>query len=150
MNTPRALIAGSTALLGAVLFCVPAQATPAEGDVVRTDLAKGSTDAPVSIVTNGAPSTLIVQGLTLKPHAGSGWHSHPGTEFSVINAGEVVLQTGTDCAANRYGPGQAVFIPAGVPHQVANEAGQDADVVVTYTVPVDAPLRGDSPDVCAK
>lgn len=149
MNTSRVLIAGSTALMGAVLFCAPGGATPAEGDVVRTDLAKGTTDAPVSIVTDGAPSTLMVQRLTLKPHASSGWHTHPGTEYSVINAGEVVLQTATDCAMNRYGAGQAVFIPAGVPHRVANDAAADADVVVTYTLPVDVPLRGDAPDVCA-
>jgi hypothetical protein len=43
-----------------------------------------------------------------------------------------------------------VFIPAGVPHLVGNEARQDAHVVVTYTLPVNAPMRGDSPDVCAK
>ena len=48
-----------------------AQATPAEGDIVRTDLAKGTTDAPVSIVTDGVESTLLVQGLLIKPAATS-------------------------------------------------------------------------------
>ena len=54
-----------------------AHATPAEGDSVRTELAKGTTDAPVSIVTDGQPTTLYVQSATLHPGAGSGWHTHP-------------------------------------------------------------------------
>jgi hypothetical protein len=37
-----------------------------------------------------------------------------------------------------------------VAHVVANRSGQDAEAVVTYTIPVDAPVRGDSPDVCAR
>jgi quercetin dioxygenase-like cupin family protein len=115
-------------------------ATPPDGDVTRTDIARGDILAPVSINTDG-DSTFLVQGLRLGPSASSGWHTHPGT---------VVLQTAAECVPASYGAGQAVFIPAGVPHLVANEAGQDAHVVVTYTLPVNAPVRGDSPDVCAK
>lgn len=126
-----------------------AGATPPEGDVVRTDLARGDTTAPVEIVTGGAPSTLIVQGLKLAPGASSGWHTHPGTEYSAINTGGVVLQTADNCTETEFTSGQAVFIPAGVPHRVANENAGAAEVVVTYTVPADVPLRGDAPDACA-
>ena len=56
---------------------------------MRTDLARGDTAVPVEIVTGGAPSTLIVQGLKLAPGASSGWHTHPGTEYSAINTGGV-------------------------------------------------------------
>jgi quercetin dioxygenase-like cupin family protein len=142
-------LASTAVICGAGLFAATAHATPAEGDVVRTDLAKGTTEAPVAIATNG-PSTLIVQDLVLKPGSSSGWHTHPGPEYSVIDAGAVALQTGADCAVTEFGSGQAVFIPAGVPHRVANGAAGDAHVVVTYTVPADAVLRADSPDVCAK
>jgi quercetin dioxygenase-like cupin family protein len=124
-------------------------ATPPDGDITRTDIARGDTLAPVSINTDGN-ATLLVQGLRLGPSASSGWHTHPGPEVSVITIGTVVLQTAAECVPVNYGAGQAVFIPAGVPHLVANEAGQDAHVVVTYTLPVNAPVRGDSPDVCAK
>jgi len=128
-----------------------AMATPGEGDVVRADLAKGTTDAPVSIVTEGGrPTTLLVQSLVLKPGSSSGWHTHPGTEYSVITGGVVALQTGPDCAVVNYGAGQAVFIPAGVPHRVANDGAVDASVVVNYTIPADAQAREDSPDVCVK
>lgn len=135
----------------AAVFTGSAGATPADGEVTRTDLAKGVTDAPVSIVTQpGQQSTLIVQNLVMAPGAHSGWHTHDGPEFSVITGGAVALQQGTDCAVVHYGQGQAVFIPAGVPHRVHNDAAADATVVANYTLPVGAPPRGDSPDVCAK
>jgi len=124
-------------------------ATPPDGDITRTDIARGDTLAPVSINTDG-DATLLVQGLRLGPSANSGWHTHPGPEYSVITIGTVVLQTAAECVPVNYRSGQVVFIPAGIPHLVANEAGQDAHVVVTYTLPVNAPVRGDSPDVCAK
>ncbi|MCV7387828.1 cupin domain-containing protein [Mycobacterium porcinum] len=125
-----------------------AAATPAEGDVVRTDLGQGTTTAPIWVVTAGQPTTLHVQGLLLKPGAGSGWHSHPGWEQSVINHGAVVVQTAADCTPVEYAAGQAVIIPAGVAHRVTNEGAVDADVVVTYTLPADAPVRDDAPAVC--
>ena len=141
-----------TATLAALYAGLPLPgvgATPPDGDITRTDIARGDTLAPVSINTDGN-ATLLVQGLRLGPSASSGWHTHPGPEVSVITIGTVVLQTATECVPVNYGAGQTVFIPAGVPHLVANEAGQDAHVVVTYTLPVNAPVRGDSPDVCAK
>ncbi|RUP35033.1 MAG: cupin domain-containing protein [Mycolicibacterium sp.] len=143
-------IGNACAALGLAMLSAPvAAATPPEGDVVRTDLARGDTAVPVEIVTGGAPSTLIVQGLKLAPGASSGWHTHPGTEYSAINTGGVVLQTADNCAGTEFGSGQAVFIPAGVPHRVANDGAGAAEVVVTYTVPVDVPLRVDAPDACA-
>lgn len=141
-----AVVAAALPLVGAG----GAQATPAEGDVVRTDLAKGTTDVPVSIVTtDGVASALLVQSLLIKPGASSGWHTHPGTEFSAIKAGSVAVQTGPGCDITEYVAGQAVFIPAGMPHRVDNDSAHDAEVIVTYTVPADAPVRGDAPDACA-
>ena len=129
----------------------PAMATPPEGDVVRTDLAQGSTDTPISIVTEaGRPTTVLVQSLVLKPEANSGWHTHPGPEYSVVTAGVVSLQTGPGCGTVDYATGEAVFIPAGVAHRVDNDGAVDASVVVNYTLPAGAPAREDSPDVCQK
>lgn len=140
---------GFVAACAALSSAAPVFATPAEGEVVRTDLAKGDTNAPVAIVTDGAESTFIVQSLQLRPGSSSGWHTHPGPEYSVVNAGTIALQTADNCAITEYGGGQAVFIPAWLPHRVANHAAHDADVVVTYTVPADSVLRGDAPDACA-
>jgi hypothetical protein len=93
------IVVGTAVALSAALPATTAGATPPDGDAVRTDIAKGTTETPVSITTDG-PTTLVVQSLVL-------------------------------------------------PHRVANELGSDAQVVLTYTLPVDAPVRGDAPDVCA-
>ncbi len=137
------------AVIGLVALPGSAAATPPEGDVVRTDLAKGETQQPISITTApGQQTTMLVQDLRMRPGSSSGWHTHPGPEYSVITDGTVQLQTAGDCAVVPYGPGQTVFIPAGVAHRVANTAPHDAGVVATYTVPSGAPVRGDSPDMC--
>lgn len=143
--------AAAIAATGWVALSGSAGATPPEGEVVRTDLAKGDTTSAVAITTPaGQPTTLLVQDLLMRPGASSGWHTHPGPEYSVVTGGTVALQTAADCAAVPYGVGQSVFIPAGLAHRVANGAPHDAAVVAAYTVPAGAPVRGDSPDVCAK
>ncbi|MDH6198514.1 quercetin dioxygenase-like cupin family protein [Mycobacterium frederiksbergense] len=133
----------------ACLPIAPAAATPAEGDVVRTDLAQGTTTAPIWVVTAGQPTTLHVQSLVLKPGARSGWHAHPGPEQSVINSGAVILRTATNCTPVVFTAGQVVVIPGGVAHEVANDGADDAEVVVTYTLPADVPVRDDAPAGCA-
>jgi len=47
-----------------------------------------------------------------------------------------------------YGTGQSVFIPAGVPHEVSNQGAEEAEVVVTYTLPANVPARDDAPAMC--
>ncbi|MFV8171458.1 cupin domain-containing protein [Mycolicibacterium peregrinum] len=148
MKRIHAVAVGAMAVIAAMVSIGPAAATPAEGDAVRTDLGKGTTTAPIWVFTAGQPTTLHVHGLVLKPGAGSGWHTHPGPEQSVINEGAVVVQTAIDCVPAEYTAGQAVVIPAGVPHRVNNEGAADADVVVTYTLPADAPVRDDAPAQC--
>ena len=125
-----------------------AAATPAEGDVQRTDLAKGTTNTPISIVTNGEETAFYVQSLALAPGASSGWHAHSGPEQSVVTEGTVFVQTAVNCIPVAYSSGQTVFLPAGVPHIVTNRGPDDADVVVTYTLPADRPVRDDAPAAC--
>ena len=96
----------------------------------------------------GAHTTLLVQSLVLKPGAHSGWHTHPGPEYSVITGGVVELETAQQCSATSFTQGQAVFVPAGTPHRVSNYGPVEASVVVNYTLPADAAVRADSPDMC--
>jgi hypothetical protein len=49
-----------------------AAATPAEGDSERTELAKGTTNTPISIVTNGEETAFYVFNVVLPPGASSG------------------------------------------------------------------------------
>ena len=151
MSIRRHLLLPSAVLTAAcapLAFATTAHATPAEGEVVRTDLAQGTTQAPVSIVTDGAASNLIVQDLVIKPGASSGWHTHPGPEHTVITEGTVFVQSAPGCVPIAYPAGQAVFIPAGVPHVVRNEGPGDAHAVVTYTLPADRAIRDDAPASC--
>ena len=126
----------------------PAAATPAQGDVQRTDVAEGTTTAPIAIVTVGQPTTLYVQNIALGPASSSGWHTHPGPEHSVITGGTVRLQTAHGCAPAAFTAGQAIFIPAGVPHVVYNDGAEHAAATVTYTLPADLPIRDDAPAAC--
>src|SRR6478735_8294388 len=139
-------VAGATT--AALILAGSASATPAEGDVQRTDLAKGTTDTPISIVTNGEETAFYVQSLVLKPGASSGWHTHPGPEQSVITTGTVFVQTSANCIPVAYSAGQTVFLPGGVSHVVKNAGPEDADVVVTYTLPADRMVRDDAPAAC--
>jgi len=143
------MVAVAVAVLGAGFFLSgSAAATPAEGDVQRTDLAKGTTNTPISIVTNGEETAFYVQSLVLKPGASSGWHAHPGPEQSVITKGTVFVQTSADCPPTAFTAGQTVVLPAGIPHVVANRGPEDAEVVVTYTLPADRMVRDDAPAAC--
>ena len=142
------VITATAATAAAVLAAAPAAATPPEGDGERTDLAKGTTNDPVVIVSVGVPTTLYVQDLVLHGPASSGWHAHPGPEHTVITEGTVFVQSAPGCVPIAYPAGQAVFIPAGVPHVVRNEGPGDAHAVVTYTLPADRAIRDDAPASC--
>src|SRR5262245_7396466 len=124
-----------------------AAATPADGDIQRKDLAKGTTDSPISIETDGE-TTFYVQSLAIESGASSGWHTHPGPEESVITKGTVFVQTAANCEPVAYSAGQTVFFPAGVPHFVANRGPGDAEVIVTYHLPADRAVRDDAPAAC--
>ncbi|MBU8813994.1 cupin domain-containing protein [Mycolicibacterium goodii] len=134
------------AIAVAGLLSPSAGATPAEGDIERTDLAQGTTDAPVVVVAIGHPTTQYVQELVLRGVASSGWHSHPGPEYTVITEGTVFMQSALNCTVVPYRQGQAVLIPGGVPHVVRTES--DAHAVVTYTLPAGQPVRNDAPAAC--
>jgi quercetin dioxygenase-like cupin family protein len=141
-------VAGAAVVLAAGLLPGTAAATPAEGEIQRTDVAKGTTTAPIAIVTVGQPTTLYVQDIAMAPGSSTGWHTHPGPEHSVIDAGTVHLQTLNGCTPMVFTTGQSIFIPAGVPHVVSNDGGEHAEATVTYTLPADRPIRDDAPAAC--
>lgn len=149
LSTVAATLAIEALVITTVAIAPAVNATPAQGDIERTDLAEGTTDAPIAIVSVGQPTTLYVQNLVLAPASSSGWHTHPGPEYSVINGGEVTLQTaGGGCAPVVFGSGQAIFVPAGVPHVVSNKGFHHAEATVTYTLPADRAVRDDAPAAC--
>lgn len=135
------------AVIGLLGFHV-ASATPPSGTITRTDLAQGTTTKPIYINTEGAESSFYIQSLTLGPGADSGWHTHPGPEYTIVKSGTITIQKATDCAGEKLSAGQILFVEAGVAHRGFNETDAPADLYVTYTVPANSPLRGDQPDAC--
>ena len=132
------------AIVTALILSGSAAATPAEGDVQRTDLAKGTTEHADLDRHQRRRDGVLRQSLVLEPGASSGWHAHPGPEHSVVTKGTVFLQTAANCIPAAFTAGQTVFLPAGVPHVVMNAGPEDAEVVVTYTLPADASVRDDA------
>jgi quercetin dioxygenase-like cupin family protein len=124
-----------------------AAATPPTGEVVRTDLAKGATDTPISIVTQGE-TAFYVQRLQVMPGASSGWHSHPGVEYSIVTKGTLHVQDAATCEIVAYSAGQILFAPAGTVHQAVNHGPEQAETLSTFTVPAELPAVADAPAAC--
>jgi quercetin dioxygenase-like cupin family protein len=131
-------------LLGAHM----ATATPPSGDIARTELAVGTTTEPIFINTKGEESTFTIQTVTIGPGAQSGWHTHPGPEYSVVKSGTITVQTATKCPPATLTAGQIFFVPGGTSHMARNETSEPVELYVTYTTPAGQPLRGDQPDAC--
>ena len=148
VKSTRIVSIGAVAIGTAFIVSGTAAATPSEGDSQRTELAKGTTNTPISIVTNGEETAFYVMNVVLQPGASSGWHTHSGPEESVVTKGTVFLQTATNCVPTATAAGQTIFIPAEVPHRVRNEGPDVAEVVATYTLPADRMTRDDAPAAC--
>src|SRR5215470_5924352 len=111
---------GAAIAMVAGIHPATAAATPAEGEIVRTEIAKGTTDAPIAIIAVGQETTFYIQELLLKPASSSGWHTHSGPEYSVVKRGTLYVQRAPDCMPVAYHAGDAVFIQAGIPHVATN------------------------------
>lgn len=133
------LLAAVTVLVGSSI----AFATPPSGNITRTELAKGRTSGSVSINTS-APSDFYVQNVIVDAGGSSGWHHHPGPEFSIIKSGSGTLYRDS-CDPVVVNAGQAIFIPGGMNHLLRNDGTVPLEVYVTYVVPADTGVRNDEP-----
>jgi len=123
-------------------------ATPASGNISRNELAVGKVTDDISI-QRSSPSDFHIQQVTIDPGATTGWHNHPGPEYSVVKSGEVVLERAPGCAPVTVKAGQGSFIPGGMPHIAHNDSTAPAELYVTYTVPAGTTnLRLDSESQC--
>lgn len=96
------------------------------------------------------PSDVLVQTITFKPHAYTGWHYHPGLVIVVVESGQVTTHD-ANCQTKVYGPHQT-FVESGTePFMVSNESDTtDAVVYATLIVPGGNPFRIESsPPACA-
>jgi quercetin dioxygenase-like cupin family protein len=125
-----------------------AVATPPSGTSNRNDLAVGKVTDAIDIQRT-EPSDFYIQDLTIDPGASSGWHTHPGPEYSIVKAGTVILERGPGCKPVTLTAGQGFFNPEGTPHMAHNDSKEPAEIYVTYTVPAgNTKLRVDADDPC--
>ena len=110
----------------------PAVGTLAAGQQVNTDRLKFQTKDPADVATFS---------VTYDPLGLSGWHTHPGIVFVIVQSGSVVRQVG--CSSYTYNAGDS-FIesdeqPAG---QVSNPSDTASAVLtVMQVVPHGSPRR---------
>lgn len=88
--------------------------------------------------------------FTVQPGGHSGWHTHPGPAFFTIRAGTLTMYEGDDpsCTPHLFptGTGSIEAGESGHIHMLRNETASVAETVVTFLVPVGAPIRTDLPD----
>ena len=125
-------------------------ATPPSGSISRNELAVGKVTDTIDIQRT-EPSDFHIHNLTLDPGANSGWHTHPGPEYSIVKAGEVVLVRAPKCEPITLSAGQGFFTSDGTPHMAHNDTKEPAELYVTYTVPAGTTvLRQDVAEHCGE
>jgi quercetin dioxygenase-like cupin family protein len=148
MNRTRyvALAWGVVSLAGVTA----AIATPPSGGISRNQLAVGKVTDHINI-QRVEPSDFHIDVVTLEPAANSGWHTHPGPEYSIVKAGAVVLVRNPKCQPITLSAGQGFFIPDGTAHMAHNDGQESAELYVTYTVPAGTTvLRQDVAEHCGE
>ena len=123
-------------------------ATPATGTITRNELAVGKVTDEIHI-QQAEPTDFHIHVVTVEPGAKTGWHTHPGPEYSILKAGEMLLERAPACQPVTVKAGEGFFIPAGTPHMAQNDGKEPAEIYVTYTVPAgNTNLRGEADEQC--
>ena len=147
----RAAVLGFAGILASVGVVA---ATPGAG-AIGTTFARGTLQAGVRLHTSALKLStrqeidVVTQTITLAPGGHTGWHSHPGPVFVVIQAGTLTYYDADDptCSPIGYGAGDS-FIDEGGHHShiARNEGATDVVLYATYLLPIGAGLRTDADD----
>jgi hypothetical protein len=88
--------------------------------------------------------------FTVQPGGHGGWHTHPGPAIFTVSAGTLTMYDGDDrsCTPHQFpaGTGSIEADTGEHIHILRNETSTVAQTVVTFLVPVGAPIRTDLPD----
>jgi quercetin dioxygenase-like cupin family protein len=90
-----------------------------EGNEMPTPVAKGTLTGGINGATNvaggrvrvkanGALDVFVVQ-VTIPPGGNSGWHSHAGPHFTVVNSGTLTTIRAKGCKTETLQAGQATY-----------------------------------------
>jgi quercetin dioxygenase-like cupin family protein len=158
-NTHRPLRLAATVVvlalaLLAALIALPrdrATATPPSG-IAAELLARGTIAqashvrvAGIKLATRG-PIDVATVHVTFQPGGSTGWHIHPGPALVTVKTGQLTLHRAKGCRTRTFSAGQT-FLEFG-PNDVnltRNETGSVTETVVTFLLPVGAPITVDAP-----
>ena len=149
-----AAVAILTAALVAALIALPreqATATPPSG-VAAELLARGTIvqaghvrAAGIKLATRG-PIDVATVHVTFQPGGSTGWHVHPGPALVTVKTGQLTLHRAKGCRTRSFSAGQTFleFGPDDV-NLTRNETGGVTETLVTFLLPVGAPITVDAP-----
>ena len=88
--------------------------------------------------------------FTVQPGGHGGWHTHPGPAFFTVSEGTLTLYDADDASCTPQvfpaGTGSLEADTSSHHHLTRNETSSAVKTVVTFLVPVGAPIRTDLPD----
>jgi quercetin dioxygenase-like cupin family protein len=121
----------------AVVMAFPGSATPSTGGQTSTILARGTiTGRGTDVVT----ALNVFPGMTATAVSSSGWHSHPGNTFVIVQSGAITLYKGSNpCHGRTYIAGQA-FVE--VPEEIYDGVNLGTDAAIVYATFKDVPIGG--------
>ncbi|MCE0761825.1 cupin domain-containing protein [Pseudonocardia kujensis] len=123
-----------------------APAAPAAPTGPQT-VGRGVVDVPLRFRTP-APADYAVRTLDLAPGEALGWETHPGTELTLLDSGQVTVQEADACAPRVLAPGQVAVVGEGVAHVVRNTGTGPARLVVTSFLAPGVPEATPVPAAC--
>ena len=149
-----AAVAILAAALIAALLALPreqATATPPSGTAAEL-LARGTIAqaghvrvAGIKLATRG-PIDVATVHVTFQPGGSTGWHVHPGPALVTVKTGQLTLHRANGCRTRTFSAGKTFleFGPDDV-NLTRNETGGVTETVVTFLLPVGAPVTVDAP-----
>ena len=95
---------------------------------------------------SGVAAEVLARGTIAQPGGSTGWHVHPGPALVTVKTGRLTLHRAKGCRTRAFNAGQT-FLELG-PDDVnltRNETGGVTETVVTFLLPVGAPVTVDAP-----
>ena len=100
-------------------------------------------DYTAVVKTRGLSDTYF-QYLKIAPGGNTGWHSHPGISFVMVQSGTLTIYQ-DDFTSAVYPAGTGFVEEAGDVHIAVNEGDTNLELAVFYLLPKGAPRRIDEP-----
>ncbi len=105
-----ATVAGiAVATPGSGVIAAPILSRGAMKDAVTMKL-KWRTAHGIDVANLGNPSDVVIQHVVLGPSGHTGWHTHPGPVFVMVEAGDFILYD-SKCGQRTYTTGDIAFDP---------------------------------------